>query len=329
MTNKYLLGLAAILGSIAIHLALTYLWPQTTVQQVPAASPQAPSVAMLARSFSDLVDSNTQVKPVQNAVLKPTAISQRVKPKPIKIETVKPVTPTIQPLQASNAKVTKPLPTAPTKTTAKPASITKAVTLPATPVPLPKPEVKAVAAVVEITPQATTTTVSKPLSQPVSKPKSQPVTPSPVVSPMQDNAKTLAPSPTPKEQTIPVTTATKLPSNPSAKEPIKATDDAGEQEHTQPARSAVPEVSKEAKGYAKIVYQHIASKPQRKVRGRGTVTIEFKLTTNGSIAYAKVVKSSGRTRVDKAGLNHVKRSAPFPTPPSQASLTFTLPISIR
>lgn len=331
MTNKYLLGLTALLGSIAIHLAITYLWPQMTVQQVPSASPQAPSVPMLARSFSDLVDSNTQAKPVQNTALKPTPISQSVKTKPIKLETVKPVAATGQPLQATNTSksVTKPLPTTSTKATTKPASIITAITPPPAPLVLPKPVAKTVAAAVEITPQATTTAISKPVSQAINKPKNQPVTPSPVASPVPDKAKILAPSPMPKAHTIPVTAATKLPSDTSVKEPTKAKDDAGEQAITQPARTAVPEVSEEAKGYAKIVYQHIASKPQRKVRGKGTVTIDFKLHTDGSLAYAKISKSSGRARVDKAALNHVKRAAPFPAPPAQAGLTFTLPISIR
>lgn len=91
----------------------------------------------------------------------------------------------------------------------------------------------------------------------------------------------------------------------------------------------MPETSEAAKGYPKLVYQHIASRRQPKVRGKGTVTIAFTLNQDGSIAYAKVAKSSGRKRIDKAALNHVKRAAPFPRPPAEATLNFVLPISIR
>jgi protein TonB len=284
---------------------------------------------MLARSFSDLVDSNTRAKAVENTVIKPTPISQSVKAKPINAAAIKLVAPTNQARQTATTKVSKPLPTPPTKATSKPTTITRAVTPKPTPVTLPKPVVKKAAAIVEITPQATTTAAAMPPSPPVSKLKSQSVTPTPIVTPMPVTAEVLTPNAKPIKQTIAVKAVTKLSASTSAKQAIKATDEAGEQAITQPARAAVPEVSEEAKGYAKIVYQHIASKPQRKVRGKGTVTIEFKLNTDGSIAYAKIIKSSGRTRVDKAALNHVKRAAPFPKPPAHAGLSFTLPVSIR
>jgi len=53
--------------------------------------------------------------------------------------------------------------------------------------------------------------------------------------------------------------------------------------------------------------------------GRGRVVVSFGLSSSGSLRYASVARSSGSSRLDQAALAAVRRSSPFPSPPSGAS----------
>ena len=354
MTNKYLLGAVALFVSLVIHVAITYLWPTMAVQKLASHS-QAPSVPMLASSFSDLVNENTLVQPVAYKKLTPTPVTKTPTAAPVKVSTIKPIVTTAtrtQTLKPTHTEATKPLQPVVTNTAIKP---TPTVTT-ATPQPqrttAVAPKVKAtVPALKKSSPVVKTTenTASTPLIEEVAKPLAQPVkqAPSKPVAKVVNKKATevvVAAIITPSESMKPLTaqaTTTPTESTEQTAEPvakptiaeIKLTPvpspDAGQQAITQPASPAVPELSEQAKGYTKLVNQHIANTPRRPVRGKGTVVIEFELNASGQIVYATIATSSGRSRIDKAALKHLRRAAPFPPPPARAIRKFTLPFSFR
>lgn len=51
----------------------------------------------------------------------------------------------------------------------------------------------------------------------------------------------------------------------------------------------------------------------------GAVTVAFSVTTAGGLAHASVSRSSGNAALDQAALGSVRRSAPFPVPPADAT----------
>ncbi|SNY91268.1 protein TonB [Cohaesibacter sp. ES.047] len=67
-------------------------------------------------------------------------------------------------------------------------------------------------------------------------------------------------------------------------------------------------------------------------RETGTATVRFRITANGRASSVSVVRSSGRTRLDKAALATVKRASPFPPLPKglgRTSISMTVPIAFR
>lgn len=82
-----------------------------------------------------------------------------------------------------------------------------------------------------------------------------------------------------------------------------------------------------ASNYPGLVNQHLARVRRPSLNRRGTVRISFKLTASGGLASLSVGRSSGSARVDRAGLDMVRRAAPFPRPPAGASRSFSIPIA--
>ncbi|WP_319529969.1 cell envelope integrity protein TolA [uncultured Cohaesibacter sp.] len=67
-------------------------------------------------------------------------------------------------------------------------------------------------------------------------------------------------------------------------------------------------------------------------RETGTATVRFSIAANGRATAISLVKSSGRTRLDRAALATVKRASPFPPLPSgtgRGAITMTVPIVFR
>ena len=354
MTKKYLLAAVALLVSLVIHVAITYLWPTMTVQK-SASSSQAPSVPMLASSFSDLVKDNTQVQPVASKKLKPTTATDFPTREPVKVNTIKPTvtsattTPILQPTQSVTTKTTQPVVT---KTTVKPTPSDTTVTPQPQRTTAAMPMVKATVPAIKESSSVVKTiekTANAPLIKEVTEPLVEPVkqAPSKPVAKVVNKQATevlAAAEMTPSEPMKPLTAETTTTPTKSPEQPAKPVEkptitktkptpapspDTGQQAISQPASPAVPEVSEQAKGYTKLVNQHIANTPRRPVRGKGTVVIEFELNASGHIVYATIATSSGRSRIDKAALKHLRRAAPFPPPPAQAIRIFTLPFSFR
>ena len=58
----------------------------------------------------------------------------------------------------------------------------------------------------------------------------------------------------------------------------------------------------------------------------GIVILDFSINRNGEASNVHLSKSSGINRLDKAGIEIIRRASPFPTPPFGKSLSIKLPI---
>ena len=61
----------------------------------------------------------------------------------------------------------------------------------------------------------------------------------------------------------------------------------------------------------------------------GGAMVSFAIGADGRLSSARVVRSSGNTRADKAALATVKRAAPFPKPPSGKPSVYAIQIGAR
>lgn len=111
--------------------------------------------------------------------------------------------------------------------------------------------------------------------------------------------------------------------NNSGKSTVTASRGGGKGSKTKAAGNA------KASNYPGLVYRKIQRTRQKRVGGRGSVRIRFSISSNGRLAGISVARSSGSSKVDKAALAHIRRSAPFPTPPKGARRSFTIPVEIR
>lgn len=74
------------------------------------------------------------------------------------------------------------------------------------------------------------------------------------------------------------------------------------------------------------------SRSFRMSRGKGVVVVSFVVTANGSVSSVSVTSSSGVPAIDKAGLDAVRRAAPFPPIPPEAGRStwhFEIPLETR
>ena len=90
----------------------------------------------------------------------------------------------------------------------------------------------------------------------------------------------------------------------------------------------------EIAAYARRVQSAVAKNPPKPPPGagyRGEVVITFALGLDGSLAFARVLSSSGNWRLDDAALNAV-RTTQFPLPPSGSQVTqliYKFPVKFR
>ena len=74
------------------------------------------------------------------------------------------------------------------------------------------------------------------------------------------------------------------------------------------------------------------SRSFRMSKGKGVVVVSFVVTANGSVSSVSVTSSSGVPAIDKAGLDAVRRAAPFPPIPPEAGRStwhFEIPLETR
>lgn len=127
---------------------------------------------------------------------------------------------------------------------------------------------------------------------------------------------TLRPKARPEQKHEPEAKRDKKLEEPRAADPPRA-------EKPAPSASA-PSAAPKAKGgdvspaaYAKAVMKKVRATKRKSGAGKGTVIVGFTIAPNGGLASVQVLKSSGNSALDQVALDHIRRSAPFPAPPSE------------
>ncbi|MEQ8895996.1 MAG: TonB family protein [Roseovarius sp.] len=71
----------------------------------------------------------------------------------------------------------------------------------------------------------------------------------------------------------------------------------------------------EAANYAGRVLTHLNTTARMATSAQGSARVQFQINADGSVAWVRVVNSSGSSGIDDAAMAQVRRSAPFPKPP--------------
>lgn len=228
--------------------------------------------------------------------------------------TAAPATPTAQP-------VTEPARSEPTRTEAAPAETSRSEPAPIEPV----------------TPQV-------PMAQAAPSTPPEPIAPAPEVTVQQADAATPRPQRRPEPRQEPRQQPTQQPRAQASA--ASAPQAAGNAEHDARRGSAEGSASASAaasgdsgaaaqagnaavSNYPGEVMNRIRRTRQQRVSGRGVAIVSFTIANNGGLAAASVQRSSGSAAIDRAALEHIRRSAPFPAPPAGAGRSYSFEFVVR
>ena len=75
--------------------------------------------------------------------------------------------------------------------------------------------------------------------------------------------------------------------------------------------------------YGRAVLTQISRTRKARAPSRGRTVVAFSISDAGSLASVKVLQSSGSPDLDRVALDHIRRAAPFPKPPSGAQRQFS------
>ncbi|MDF1708791.1 MAG: TonB family protein [Paracoccaceae bacterium] len=75
--------------------------------------------------------------------------------------------------------------------------------------------------------------------------------------------------------------------------------------------------------YGRAVLTQISRTRKARAPARGRTVVAFSISDAGALASVKVLQSSGSTDLDQVALDHIRRAAPFPKPPSGARRQFS------
>ena len=77
-----------------------------------------------------------------------------------------------------------------------------------------------------------------------------------------------------------------------------------------------------ASSYPGAVMRKINRTRKPRVGVQGTAIVGFEIRSDGGLATVTILRTSGEAAVDQAALDHLRRAAPFPTPPTGAERRF-------
>lgn len=99
---------------------------------------------------------------------------------------------------------------------------------------------------------------------------------------------------------------------------------AGQSASQAPARAqASAQGNAAASNYPGEVLRRIQRTRQARSPARGQVLVIFTVGNNGNLASVSVARSSGHSGLDQTALDHIRRAAPFPPPPTSAQRQFS------
>ncbi|MBN8294934.1 energy transducer TonB, partial [Rhodobacter sp. NTK016B] len=90
-----------------------------------------------------------------------------------------------------------------------------------------------------------------------------------------------------------------------------------------PAPQASAPGNAAASNYPGQVMRRIQRVRQVRLRARGSAVVAFTIAANGGLASASLARRSGSAELDQAALDHIRRAAPFPSPPPGAQRQFS------
>lgn len=92
-----------------------------------------------------------------------------------------------------------------------------------------------------------------------------------------------------------------------------------------PAAASKPKVAGglSPAAYAKAVMKKVRSTRKAARGGKGTAVVGFSIGADGSLAAVTLLQSSGDAALDGVALDHIRRAAPFPTPPPDAGRNYS------
>lgn len=75
--------------------------------------------------------------------------------------------------------------------------------------------------------------------------------------------------------------------------------------------------------YGRAVLTQISRTRKARAPSRGRTVVAFSISDAGALASVQVLQSSGSPDLDRVALDHIRRAAPFPKPPSGAQRQFS------
>ncbi|WP_458792715.1 TonB family protein [Yoonia sp. MH D7] len=88
-------------------------------------------------------------------------------------------------------------------------------------------------------------------------------------------------------------------------------------------QAAIAAARDAAANYPNQVVRQINRSRRERTRARGVATVSFSIGSGGQLSAVGIARSSGNAELDRLAVNHIRRAAPFPTPPHGARTSFT------
>jgi protein TonB len=89
-----------------------------------------------------------------------------------------------------------------------------------------------------------------------------------------------------------------------------------------PAAKSAGAGKSSAASYARDVLKKITKTRKKEAGGKGVAVVSFTISGSGGLSALAIARSSGDGSLDRAALDHIRRSAPFPPPPPGAQTEF-------
>ncbi|MFZ2100514.1 MAG: TonB family protein [Oricola sp.] len=330
MRRQALKASVALVASLGVHFAAAMVATPSAPPALVEGDATA-EIAALGSSFEDLLRGSDRLRPAQAEPVTPVAPARAEAARPVEQRPVEELAET-RPAVVHRASST-PLKTL--AVSAIPASaIVQATPAAAGDVALPTP-VAEPAPIAEEKPTEVASLAPSHAAEVVKALPEMPQVPVPVARPSRaEDARNLAEAQKPKEKK-PVRNQ---PAN-AARGNADRNARAGQAEGREEAKSgtgggerggnASAAGNAAASTYPGKVYSKIRRTRQKKGDGAGVARIRFAIAPNGALASAAVASSSGSASVDSVALDHIRRSAPFPPPPTGAQSQFVIPVEVR
>ncbi|EET47109.1 TonB family protein [Thalassobium sp. R2A62] len=88
-------------------------------------------------------------------------------------------------------------------------------------------------------------------------------------------------------------------------------------------QAAIAAARQAVANYPNQVVRRISNVRREGTRARGVAVVSFRIGGSGQLVAVSIARSSGNADLDRIAINHIRRAAPFPAPPSGAQTSFS------